>query len=220
MTPGSMDEKELALKYSPLLFLDDREPFLPYKVGYTVFGKDARSYSFKRMISLGKDEICIEYAIFWDFDIEHMYDLEHLWVYVKDNKVIKFEGSWHGRYLVFKEFQLIDSHPVAYAQPGKHAFSSVKDCFNSNLVTYLMTIIPCRFLAGRGGVLRKEFEKSLKEEDKILVKNYLKKFSFWPSFSFNKRFEINESNLIPWKELNIEISKRIEYLLLKIKEGF
>ena len=79
------------------------------------------------------------------------------------------------KYLVFKEFQLIDSHPVAYAQPGKHAFFSGKDCFNSNLVIYLMTIIPCRFLTGRGGLLQKGFEKSLKEEDKNLVKKLFKK---------------------------------------------
>lgn len=216
----SFDEKELALKYSPLIFIDEREPFLPYKIGYTVFRENAKSDSFNRLIHLENGEICIEYAVFWDFDIEHMYDLEHVWVYIKSDEIIKVEGSWHGKYRIFKEFQLIDGHPVVYAQPGKHGFASTKEHFNGDLFNYLRTIIPCKFLAGRSGILQKGYKVDLERGDEELVKSYLKKYAFLPSFSFTKIFEVGEENLVSWEELKIEIPERISYLLTNIRENF
>lgn len=47
-----------------------------------------------------KGSFVIEYAIYWDWDIGHHYDLEHLWVYIgADGEVEKFEGSAHGLYV-------------------------------------------------------------------------------------------------------------------------
>ncbi len=216
----SFDEKELALNYSPLIFLDEREPFLPYKVGFMIFKENSMSDSFNRMIYLKEGEICIEYAVFWDFDIEHIYDLEHVWVYIKGNEIIKVEGSWHGKYRSFKEFQVMNGHPVFYAQPGKHGFASVGEYFNGDLFNYLRTIISCRFLAGRSGILQKGYRVDLKREDEELIKSYLKKYAFLPSFSFTKVFKISKVNLLPWEELKKEIPERISYLLYNIRKNF
>jgi hypothetical protein len=38
--------------------------------------------------------LAIEYAIWWDWDIGHLYELEHVWVYLDaDRQVIRGEAS-------------------------------------------------------------------------------------------------------------------------------
>lgn len=211
-----IDNKELALKYAPILLLDEKEPFTPYKVGFTIYGENSLSSSFNRKILLEEDEICIEYAIYWDFDIEHMYDLEHVWIYVKDDKITKIEGSWHGKYKTFYNFQLFDDKPILYVQPGKHAMSSSKEIYKEDLFNYLRTVIPCLFLSGREGLLQKNYKINLTKEEEKRIKDYLKRYSFIPSFVFSKRFVINEAILLTWEELKKEIPNRIKDLLNQI----
>ncbi|MGC9002948.1 MULTISPECIES: hypothetical protein [Dictyoglomus] len=126
--------------------------------------------------------------MFWDFDIEHMYDLEHVWVYIK--------GNWHGKYRNFEEFQVIDGHPVIYAQPGKHSFASVKEYFNGDLFNYLRTIISCKFFAGKSGILQKgynielkrgdeEFKKEIPERISYLLTNIRENFNFPLTYSYS-----------------------------------
>jgi hypothetical protein len=75
-------EHELAALYAPLLRFDQREPFLPLAAGYTIFGQSGPSPSFPRTIEVGPGEQVVEYAIWWDWDIVHLYELEHVWVYL------------------------------------------------------------------------------------------------------------------------------------------
>ena len=91
-----MYDKRLALKYAPILHFDRDETIPLQKVGYTVFREERSSDSFPRRTV--KPDFCglvIEYALFWDYDIQHMYDLEHIWVWVSPNgRVTKAEASF------------------------------------------------------------------------------------------------------------------------------
>ena len=45
-------------------------------------------------------ETVIEYAFFWDYDIQHMYDLEHIWVTVDSaGQICGCQASFHGQRL-------------------------------------------------------------------------------------------------------------------------
>lgn len=125
-----MDVLTLARRYAPIIHVDEREPIPLLACGVTVFAETRRSASFpRRDVVVAQGCRVIEYACFWDYDIQHMYDLEHIWVTVGENgQVIHAEGSFHGRYLNLYDpgmpFALApeDRHIHAFCQPGKHAF--------------------------------------------------------------------------------------------------
>src|SRR5262249_22202428 len=102
----SRDEEghALAARYAPILRFDANEPFLPLAAGYTIFRADGLSPSTTRQIALATPDrpdatLAIEYAIWWDWDIGHLYELEHVWVYLDDQgRVVGCEASWHGRH--------------------------------------------------------------------------------------------------------------------------
>jgi len=215
------EDLSLVVKYAPIIRFDEKEPFLPVRIGYTIFRNSGRSLSFPRDIKLSKNEIAIEYAIYWDFDIQHLYELEHVWVYIKDNKITKVEASWHGDYNEMKGIEIRDNHPILYSQPGKHAFAPSPSWFNSFFFKYIRYIAPCKDNAGSGGILIKDMFQGLinkTPEDDKLVENYLKKFSFTPTFNFSKEFFANEELYIPWEKLFKEIPERVNYWIKKIRE--
>jgi hypothetical protein len=122
------EELALAARYAPLIHLDRLDPFLPSFAGYTIFRRDGQSASFPRRVTprpqpprLGEREarelatylpdgrlpevpdiaaaFVVEYAIWWDWDIQHLYELEHAWSYVgADGRLLYAEASWHGGY--------------------------------------------------------------------------------------------------------------------------
>ena len=126
-----MTEQELALRYAPIVHFDQNETIPLQAVGYTIAKETTRSQSFpKREIVVPQDAaFVIEYAYYWDYDIQHMYDLEHIWVTVSgDGQVMDAEGSFHGKYLKLLLPELpgallpAQGHVHAFCQPGKHAF--------------------------------------------------------------------------------------------------
>ena len=128
-TIRSEEEDRLALRHAPRIRFDNREPFLPSIVGYTVFYQDDTSPSFPRQITLtpGTAQV-IEYAIWWDWDIQHLYELEHIWVYLDaDEKVIGSEASWHGGFQTMTDENgmppLENERVTLFSEPGKHAFA-------------------------------------------------------------------------------------------------
>jgi hypothetical protein len=150
-----MTDHELALRYKPHIMFDRREPFELINLGYTVARESGRSPSFKRDIALPPGTaFCIEYAVYFDYDIQHLYDLEHIWVYADaKGKLTDAEASFHGHY--FKTLALSRPRPengetlVCYCQPGKHAFMPQGEYFR---------LLPdwfsaCNTGAGIGGLL-------------------------------------------------------------------
>ena len=95
-----MNDRELALAYAPIIHFDEAETIPLRAVGYTIAHNTMRSDSFpKRELTVPIGASCvIEYAYYWDYDIQHMYDLEHIWIMVGEKgEVMDAEGSFHGR---------------------------------------------------------------------------------------------------------------------------
>jgi hypothetical protein len=93
-----MDIRSLAA-YAPLLYFDRQEPFYPVRIGISVLHNGDPSPSFRRKFEWMDAAIdyVIEFAIYWDYDIQHLYELEHVWVYVgMDGAVVDAEASFHG----------------------------------------------------------------------------------------------------------------------------
>ena len=97
------DALQTALDYAPIIHFDENETIPVRAVGFTVFRETAKSVSFPGRTVTVPDSAAftVEYAYYFDYDIEHMYDLEHIWVTVgKEGEVLAAEASFHGKYLV------------------------------------------------------------------------------------------------------------------------
>lgn len=221
-----MEEDRLAaLAYKPVIMKDKKEPFEITAMGYTVFKETKRSDSFpKRIVKVDEsDRYAIEYAVWYDFDIQHLYELEHVWVYVgSDGSVRKVEGSFHGKYLNMVDLDtgkpLLHGgvHPVVYTQPGKHAI--VPDPRVIRLIPGWME--SCLEEAGEAGVLVQDmFRDKIHTDDKLQEKTerYIREnYGFVPSMEFEP-FTIEDSGIMTWEELKETIPLRVNKQIEKIK---
>jgi len=227
-TPQDGSDRALAARYAPIICFDAREPFLPLAVGYTIFQKDADSPSFPHRIKLasaGKPvaAFAIQYAIWWDWDIQHLYELEHVWVFVGDNGCVVWgEASWHGRcrsMAMERKLPLEGERMVVFSEPGKHAFAPSPDWLtrpDQRRITRLRTT-RC---AGVGGVLvRPLFEGKITSRTPYansLVHTYLERHTFEPTWDFSQRFVIDEELLVPWPTLQAWIPDRVAWWLSEL----
>jgi len=113
-----------AYKFFPPLLFDQHEPI---KIGYSIYAAKSPAdnyqsptfprplYFIKELLETESDaDTIIEYSLLYEADISHLYELEHLWVYLYENKIIKIEGSRHGLITNLKpEMQI-------FVEPGKH----------------------------------------------------------------------------------------------------
>ncbi|MFC5449534.1 hypothetical protein [Paenibacillus aestuarii] len=215
---------ELLKKYAPSIYFDRNEPFFPVKVGATVLTGPGASPSFPRLFDFKhpKLQYVIEYAIYWDYDIQHLYELEHVWVFVgHDGEVLDCEASSHGRYMkgLLKDRSNIEdgTHVKLYSQPGKHAFSPLLELFE--LIPNLYTCT--NEDAGNMGLIVTDAFKGVYESNEEIdrvVETYLQTFRFVPSMEFVP-YAIPEALYVPWSELFVEIPKRIEERIVEICAG-
>lgn len=209
--------------------MDKREPFEITAMACTLFRETARSSSFpKRVVAVdvAQSAFVIEYAIWYDYDIQHLYELEHVWVYVDwQEKIWKVEGSFHGTYLTMADLDSgkpvlwEQSHPVVYAQPGKHAL--VPDW-------RLIRLIPdwkesCMETAGAAGVLIPEMfagDIHTDEELQKMTERYIKeRFGFQPSMTF-RPFLLDDDQLMDWNTLKKSIPGRVNRQMEQIRKYF
>lgn len=117
----------LARALFPRLFFDRAEPFLPEWIGVSILRTKASSPSFRRTLEPPRGGAILEYAIYWDWDIQHLYDLEHVWLFLDSGgALVDAEASFHGKWL--KSLlpgggNIEDGRLALHSQPGKHAFS-------------------------------------------------------------------------------------------------
>lgn len=209
-------DPELALRYAPIIHFDKNETIFPRGVGYTVFRETGRSASFPtRMVEVPEGAaFTVEYAYYFDYDIGHMYDLEHIWVTCADNgSVLDAQGSFHGKYLGLTVPQLHGSiapdgtHVHAFCQPGKHAFLAAGEltclypgwdiCCSSRAGGPVLTGAP--FSATYSPAGRDLFVP--KKSDNEHSARYLKEaLAFTPSLNFEEK-AIDESSYMPWESL-------------------
>ena len=206
----------LALRYAPLICFDAREPFLPQAVGISVFRQAAASPSFPRELSLGDGiEALIEYAIWWDWDIQHLYELEHVWVYVgADGTVARVDASWHGDWNEMLDDAgrppLRAGRPLLYAEPGKHALAPSPQRL---IKRKQRSIKSCGQDAGRMGVhVTPLFQGIIKERKPLanrLVHTWLEWQRFSPSYDFSQEFDLRSAIFVPWSALFAWIPGRV-----------
>ena len=209
-------EHELVVRYAPFLKFDHHEPFLPIAVGFTVMRQSGPSPSFPRTIEVGQGEQVLEYAIWWDWDIVHLYELEHVWVYLDSNgRPVRAEASWHGSYRsigVNGDLPLYGDQLMLHSEPGKHAFAPSPQWFQ---VREKRNRWLCCEGAGSGGVLVTELFEGLidtksPQADK-LVQTFLKEQAFVPSYEFNRTLQVPSEQMVPWPELFRWIPERVSY---------
>ena len=218
---------DLAARYAPIIQFDAAEPFLPLVAGVTVFDGEADSPSFPRRILrelVPPWHKVIEYAIWWDWDIGHLYELEHAWSYIDaDGRLVWAEASGHGDYAAMSlaggRISCEGTHPVIYSQPGKHAFAPEPICLER--VLHFVVKDAARE-AGEGGVLvqdRYAHAIQLQEGDHVRVAAWLRQRAFMPSMHFTQRFAITPDLLVPWPVLNDWIPARVNWWLELLRTG-
>ena len=206
---------DLAVRHAPRLRFDAREPFLPLAVGYTVIRASGKSPSFPRDIILPPNALCaVEYAIWWDWDIQHLYELEHVWVYLDGaGRVVLVEASSHGSYATMQRDNGVSpmrgERPIVYSQPGKHAFAPSPHWF-----TAFRDSVALATGAGAGsdGVLIKAAyarEVTPDGSGHAAVNAWLRQRSFEPTFHFDRIWEPEPARLVPWPVLDRWIPHRL-----------
>ncbi len=212
------EDYQLAIKYAPRIRFDVREPFLPSVVGYTIFRETAESPSFPRKIDVSDDvAFVIEYAVWWDWDIGHLYELEHIWVYVNhDGDIVAGDASWHGGQhpMVDESGQMPmeEGRLTVHSESGKHAFAPSNQWLLERKDT---TIASCGSNAGKMGVhVTPLFKHIIRDKHPLndrLVHTYCERRRFEPSFEFEQRFDLETAIFVPWNNLFEWIPHRVHW---------
>ena len=200
------------------ILLDAREPFRPRRLGYTLLEHSQRSPSFLREIEIVPPAVlAIEYAIWWEWDIGHLFDLEHVWVYLDAaGTVLACEGSYHGYYREL-DVSLENGHVVVLALPGKHSFGASLEDFAASKAE---TERACGPEAGRSGLLIPHLylERLRKDpHDDALIFAYLQRRSFVPAWQFTRRIVPAAGQLFPWHELEVWLPGQVEAWLARLR---
>lgn len=209
-------EHKLARDYAPRLLFDLREPFFPVRFGVTILHEGGPSPSFRRQLTVKHPVVntIIEYAIYYDYDIQHLYDLEHVWVYIgHDGELIDVEASFHGKYLkgvLPDRSNLSGRRATLYVQPGKHALSPLPEVFR-----LLPGFAACaQEEAGADGLIYGDFLSELLYTDEKMntrVRRFLQTFRFEPSLCYREWLYADRDELfVSWNELLTEIPARVQ----------
>ncbi len=209
-----MPDAELAARYAPQLMLDSAEPYRPFAFGYTLFRLPGQSPSSKFEI-VPAGALTLEYAIYYDWDIGHLYDLEHVWVHLAgDGTVVRVEASAHGGRKPMNIGaglpQMYGTHPVVYVEAGKHAHWSAPQQMSDAEREKLWAL--CGPLAGMEGVhLGNPFAKSgaysANPADHRLARLKMVADGFVPSHVYAPLD--TPPTLLPWPELEALVPRRV-----------
>jgi hypothetical protein len=154
----------------------------------------------------------LEYALYYYTDIQHVYEMEHCWMYLDGNdQLIGAKGTRHGVYMTLypnaKSIKYHKEHPILYVSPGKHEMGSDVSMFNFQILD-----AACSIGAGRVGVYRFYFApreellpiaklKIRKKIDKLyIIQQFQKKYAFHPALHW-KKCRIMTPYLAPWEVL-------------------
>ncbi len=217
-TIPNAEEHALARRHAPVIRFDVREPFLPSVAGYTVFREDADSPSFPRKIELTDGAvIAIEYAVWWDFDIGHLYELEHIWVYLDEAEtIVRADASWHGGWNRMLDenghVPTLAGRVAVYSESGKHAFAATTaPLIERRPVTDASAGIDAGKMAVHVTPL---FEGIIEDRTPInnrVVLSYLKTLAFEPTYDFSNLFGLENAALVPWLALFEYIPRRVHW---------
>lgn len=214
-------DREKALRYAPRIMFDSREPFMPRYIGVSILDSSGPSPSFRRGIEVPRGGLAIEYAVFWDWDIQHLYDLEHLWVFVgPDGRVVDAEGSFHGMYiriLLPDRSNLEGDRVTAYSQPGKHAFAPLPVIFQ------LLPGFELATSAGaglEGALIGRPLEGRVEREPwwDEAARDHLRGCAFEPSLDYLP-YSPAPALIVPWAELDAALPSLFMELVAGLAAG-
>ncbi|AKR57095.1 hypothetical protein XM25_15090 [Devosia sp. H5989] len=225
MTDISVEaDGDLAARYAPRLLLDAREPYRPVAYGYTLFREPGQSPSSKFLVEPA-GALAIEYAIYYDWDIGHLYDLEHIWVHVDaQGQIVLVEASAHGGRRVMDaghgKARMLDGHPAIYAEAGKHAHWAAPEHMSAADREKLAVL--CGPAAGIEGVhLGNPFAERgdylASEEDHRLARLRMRHDAFVPSHDYLPVADMPA--LMPWADLRAAIPDRVRAELARLRAG-
>lgn len=209
--------RELAKKYLPEIHLCNNEPFYPIKIGYEIFMETSMSNSFARnkhiIIDSHKIAFAIEYQIYWHYDITHMFDLEHIWIYIDHfSNIADAECSSHGKCinaLLSDKSNIIDkTHLKLYSQPGKHAFAPNVEFFNMMPEFKYVTTNN----VGEDGLITRYYEDGKYKISNYLhdaIRRYMQKYKFKPSEYYSK-FDLDNLEILEWNTLRNDFTNLID----------
>jgi phosphoglycolate phosphatase-like HAD superfamily hydrolase len=229
-----LSDADLAARYAPQLMLDRSEPYRPHAFGYTIFRAPGQSPSSKFTIEPA-GAVTIEYAIYYDWDIGHLYDLEHVWVHLDaEGKILKVEASAHGGRKVMdiptvtfprKRESLFagstadnEDHPILYVEAGKHAHWASPEHMNETDRQKLGLL--CDQAAGIEGVhlgnpFAKRGDYTPTAEDHRLARLKMQSDAFTPTHTYHPLD--TTPALLPWPELEALIPSRITAEMAALK---
>lgn len=182
----------LTARHMPLLMQDVADPAPLVAMGVSVIDAAGPSPSSKFVVTPPMAGQVIEYALWFDWDIQHLYDLEHVWVHLDANgAVVRVEGTMHGMRVCadagtgLPEMQ--GDRPVLYLEPGKHAVWPAPRAMEA--IAGGMIRAACGQEAGLGGVhTGNSFVESGKirpnSMDDRLARLALRRAGFAPRFRF------------------------------------
>ena len=209
--------EKLAVDHRPLLRCCRTEPYPPSRLGWFAATEPMLSLS-SAFELVPRGAAVVEYAIWCDWDIGHLYDLEHVWVHVDDRgDVIAVEGSQHGRRVELTGCEVAAGRPVVYLEPGKHAVWSSPASMASE---QSRVTAQCGPLAGNDGVhvdnpFGDRGEISATPFEHRLARLKLKRDAFVPAFEF-PRSSRETVPMVSWNELAAWIPGRVRSLVAEL----
>lgn len=166
----------------------------------------------------------LEYGIIYDADIEHIYDLEHIWVYLDaQDRPLGIKGSRHAVYMTQydspEKIRYHNGHPILYVDPGKHAHYTHPSLMHKPILRRVNTKTP-----GKVGMYPVHFfDHHLWEKIQpyypgydAVVKFFQTKYAHMPAFRFRKYLIPPRKMMIPWDQLEQEIPQYVINFLKQI----
>ena len=222
------DDLEIARRHAPVVYFDLAEPFLPDLVGYAVVRRPGPSPTFDRYLDLRTPDghratAVIEYALWYDWDIQHLYELEHAWAYLDAaGDLVHAEGSWHGEPIPLLRGGRVSAEggrPLAYAQPGKHALSADPALFSAHDGYRELVRREADERAGGGFHVGPLVEGALRTSARRngLTRAYLHTRAFAPTFRFERRWDGADGPLVPIDDLIEAVPRRLGAELARLE---
>lgn len=219
----SSADAELAARHTPRLMLDAAERYATSAIGWTVAHGPMASPSSKFNLD-PEGGTMIEYAIWYDWDIGHLYDLEHVWVRLDPSgDVAEVAASFRGQRVPMDIGgglpRMEGARPVLFAEPGKHAHWS--DPGAMALRGGAMIRAACGEKAGQEGVHRgNQFfaagAYSVTPLSDRLARRKMERDAFVPTFSFTRCSDGAGARLVPWEDLATWIPERVTALMSQL----
>ncbi len=203
------------INFLPTIKFNVNEPFELLGIGYSIIRYNQKSPSFDRYISLETGVVCIEYALYWNYDIEHLYDLEHIWLYINVfGEVVQCEVSFHGEVRNGLLSKTNEENIILFCQAGKHAFTPDLELFDKIDNYHSVTVDN---VGHQGLLIPSLFEEVLvssKCTDEC-IKRYMRKFAFTVSDDYHN-IDLHKSLFMPWVDLRYKIPLMIKEELVVI----